>query len=140
MVQDGGIAGTVFNLVILAIVAVVAIRAWGSVRGLIIFAVGIVGFDLATTFAWASVGAGNSAATFTLAASVTGLAVVQVRERVVVLAGALTAGCGIFLLALRDAHGSAVVGGLVIGVLAGAISPPGIISASTARAARVDAR
>ena len=80
---------------------------------------GVVGFDLATAFAWASVDRGNSAATFTLAASVTGLAVVQVRERVVVLVGAFIAGCGIFLLALRDAHGSAVVGGLVIGVLAG---------------------
>jgi hypothetical protein len=140
VVQDGGIAGTVFNLVILAIVGVVALRAWGSVRGLIIFAVGVVGFNLATTFAWPSVGAGNSAATFTLAASVTGLAVVKVRERVVAVVGALTAGCGIFLLALRDAHGSAVIGGLVIGVLAGAISPPGIISASAARAGRVDAR
>ena len=139
-VQDGGIAGTVFNLVILAIVAVVALRAWGSVRGLIIFAVGVVGFNLATTFAWPSVGAGNSAATFTLAASVTGLAAVKVRARVVAVVGALTAGCGIFLLALGDAHGSAVIGGLVIGVLAGAISPPGIISASAARAGRVDAR
>ena len=140
VVQDGGVAGTVFNLVILAIVGVVAIRAWGSLRGLIIFAVGVVGFNLATTFAWPSVGAGNSAATFTLAASVTGLAVVKVRERVVVMLGALTAGCGIVLLALRDAHGSAVIGGLVIGVLTGAISPPGIISTSAARAGRVDAR
>ena len=140
VVQDGGIAGTVFNLVILAVVAVVAIRAWGPLRGLIIFAVGVVGFDLATTFAWPSVGAGTSAATFTLAASVTGLAVVKTRERVMVVLVAVTAGCGTFLLALRDAHGSAVIGGLVIGVLAGTISPPGIISASAAPAARTDAR
>jgi hypothetical protein len=125
VVQDGGVAGTVFNLVILAIVAVVAIGAWGSARGLIIFAVGAVGFDLATTFAWPSVGAGNSAATFTLAASVTGLAAVKVREPAVVLLAAVTAGCGIFLLALGDAHGSAVAGGLVIGALTAAISPPG---------------
>ncbi|HXZ73233.1 MAG TPA: rhomboid family intramembrane serine protease [Streptosporangiaceae bacterium] len=140
VVQDGGVAGTVFNLVILAIVSVVAIQAWGSLRGLIIFAAGVVGFDLATTFAWPSVGAGNSAATFTLAASVAGLAVVKVRERTVVVLGAVTAGCGIILLALRDAHGSAVVGGLVIGVLVGAVCPPGIISGSAARAARGDAR
>jgi membrane associated rhomboid family serine protease len=139
VVQDGGLAGTVFNLVILAVVGVVAIRAWGSVRGLVIFAVGVVGFNLATTFAWPSVGAGNSAATFTLAASVTGLAVVKVRDRAVVVLGAVTAGCGIFLLALADAHGSAVLGGLVIGVLIGAVSPPGTISGS-ARAAPADAR
>jgi hypothetical protein len=140
VVQDGGIAGTVFNLVILAIVAVVAIGAWGSVRGLLIFAVGVVGFDLATTFAWPFVGAGNSAATFTLAASVTGLAVAKIRERVVVVLGAVTAGCGIFLLALKDAHGSAVIGGLVIGVLAATIFPPGTMPAPAASAAPMDAR
>ena len=70
----------------------------------------------------------------------TGLAVVKVRQRAVAVAGTLTASCGIFLLALEDAHGSAVIGGLVIGVLRGAISQPGIISASAARAGRVDAR
>ena len=117
MVQDGGVAGTVWNLVILAVVGVVAIRAWGSARGLIIFAVGVVGFNLATTFAWPSVGAGNSAATFTL-----------------------TAACGIVLLVLRDAHGCAMLGGLVIGALAGVVSLPGIVSAPAARARRVAAR
>ena len=49
VVHDGGIAGTAFNLVILAVVAVVAIRVWGAARGLVIFAVGAVGFDLVTT-------------------------------------------------------------------------------------------
>jgi hypothetical protein len=55
---------------------------------------------------------------------VTGLAAVKVREPAVVLLGAVTASCGVFLLALGDAHGSAVAGGLVIGVLTAAISPP----------------
>jgi hypothetical protein len=50
---------------------------------------------------------------------------VKVREPAVVLLAAVTAGCGIFLLALGDAHGSAVAGGLVIGALTAAISPPG---------------
>jgi hypothetical protein len=53
--------------------------------------------------------------------------------------GAVTAGCGVFLLALGDAHGSAVVGGLVIGLVVGAIFPPGIISTPADRAARGDA-
>lgn len=141
VVQDGGVAGTVWNLVILAVVAVVAIRAWGSVRGLAIFAVGVVGFNLATTFAWPTVGAGNSAATFTLAASVTGLALVKVRDRIALLLSAVTAACGIILLVLLDAHGSAMLGGLVIGALVGAISPPpGSASASAARAGRAAAR
>jgi membrane associated rhomboid family serine protease len=140
VVQDGGVAGTVWNLVILAVVGVVAIRVWGSVRGLIIFAVGVVGFNLATTFVWPSVGAGNSAATFVLAASVTGLAVVKARDRVTVLLAAVTAACAIILLVLLDAHGLAMLGGLLIGVLVGAVSPPGIASAPAARAGRVGAR
>jgi hypothetical protein len=139
VVQDGGIAGTVWNLVILAVVGVVAIRVWGSARGLIIFAVGVVGFNLVTTFAWPSVGAGNSAATFTLAASVTGLALVRLRERITMLLGALTVACAIVLLVLRDAHGVAMLGGLVIGVLVAAVWPPGITSAA-ARPGRVAAR
>ena len=96
MVQDGGVAGTVWNLVILAVVGVVAIRAWGSARGLIIFAV--------------------------------------------MLLGTLTAACGIVLLVLRDAHGCAMLGGLVIGALVGVVSPPGTVSAPAARARRVAAR
>jgi membrane associated rhomboid family serine protease len=140
VVQDGGVAGTVWNLVILAVVGVVAIRVWGSVRGLIIFAVGVVGFNLATTFVWPSAGAGNSAATFVLAASVAGLAVVQTRGRVTVLLAAVTAACAIVLLVLLDAHGVAMLAGLLIGVLAGAVSPPGIASAPAARAGRVAAR
>ena len=81
VVQDGGIAGTAFNLVILAVVAVVAIGS-GRGPGAGHLAVGAV-VDLVTTFAWPSAGAGNSGATFTLAASVTGLALVRLRERIV---------------------------------------------------------
>ena len=140
VVQDGGVAGTVWNLVILAVVGVVAIRVWGSARGLIIFAVGVVGFNLATTYAWPSAGAGNSAATFTLAASVTGLAVVKARDRLTLLLAAVTAACAVVLLVLLDAHGLAMLGGLVIGVLVGAVSPPGLVSAPAARAGRTAAR
>jgi hypothetical protein len=42
-------------------------------------------------------------------------------------AQATSPACGIGLLALGDAHGGAVIGGLVIGVLVSAISPPGSI-------------
>jgi hypothetical protein len=65
---------------------------------------------------------------------VTGLAVVKARDRLTVLLAAVTAACAIVLLVLLDAHGIAMLGGLVIGVLVGAVSPPGIVSAPAARA------
>lgn len=117
LVQDGGIAGTIFNLVALAVIAVLAVQAWGGTRALLIFAVAAVAFNLAATFAWPSAGAGNSGATFALATSVTVLAVMVRPGREAALLAALTAGCGIALLALQDAHGEAVLGGLVIGAL-----------------------
>ena len=133
VVQDGGVAGTVFNLVVLAVIAVVAVRAWGAGRTLIIFAAGVVAFNLAATFAWPSGGAGNSAATFVLAASVTGLALTAARQRITILLAAVTAACGIVLLVLGDLHGAAMIGGLVAGLLVSAVSPPAAIVTPAAR-------
>jgi membrane associated rhomboid family serine protease len=124
LVQDGGAAGTVFNLVVLALIGIVAVRVWGGTRALIIFGVAAVTFNIGATFVSPFAGAGNSASTFALATSVTGVAMVTRPQRVTALLAAITAGCGIALLALLDAHGEAVLGGLVMGVLISAISPP----------------
>jgi len=43
------------------------------------------------------------------------------------------AACAIVLLVLLDAHGIAMLGGLVIGVLVGAISPPDTAPAPAAQ-------
>src|SRR6266545_5668463 len=50
LVQDGGVAGTGFNLTVLALIGVLAVRIWGSTRSLIIFAVAAIAFNLAATF------------------------------------------------------------------------------------------
>jgi Rhomboid family len=124
VVQDGGIAGMVFNLAALAVIAVVAVRLWGAGRALAIFVAGLLAFNLLATYVSPSTGAGNSGATFTLATSVTGLAAVVLRRPLVAGLAALTAADGAMLLALRDAHGVVVVGGLLLGALVGALSPP----------------
>lgn len=70
LVQDGGAPGTAFNLVTLAITAVLAIRAWGlgATTGiwfgtLVLYAVPV--------FLWPmDPGCGNSGLTFTLVASI----------------------------------------------------------------------
>lgn len=115
VVQDGGVGGTVFNLVILALVAVVAGRVWGVARSVAFFVVGVIVFNLITTFAFASTGAGNSAATYTLACSLAGLALVARSSRDQVITGLLVLATGVAMLALRDAHGFAVLLGVALG-------------------------
>src|SRR5512147_2726565 len=66
--QDGGISGAIFNLVSLALVGFVAEQYWDSRNMLMIFfAGGIVGNLIG--LAWQPIGAGNSGANFSLAAS-----------------------------------------------------------------------
>ncbi len=69
LVQDGGVSGSIFNLVSLLIVGSIAERLWGSRRWLIIFFLGGVLCEV-IALAWQPVGAGNSGADFALAASV----------------------------------------------------------------------
>ncbi len=73
LTQDGGVAGTVGNLVMLAIVAIAAVRVWGWQRAVALFVVGQLLWGLFTSFVAPSVGAGVSGATFVMAASLAGL-------------------------------------------------------------------
>ena len=124
LVQDGGFAGTVFNLVALAVVAVVAVRMWGTAHMLVVLVCSQLIFNLLCTFVFPEVGAGNSGATLALATSVIGLVIVlDPQRRDIVLAAAVLA-VGVILLAMHDAHGEAVVIGLVIGAVAGVVWPP----------------
>jgi hypothetical protein len=121
LVQDGGVAGTVFNLVILAVIAVLAVAVWGPARAAIVFLLAHLVFNTAAVIVSPDVGAGNSGATLGLAASLAALAVLAppaaaarwpVTARA---AGVLVA--GIALILIGDAHGIAVLGGLLIGAL-----------------------
>lgn len=124
LVQDGGFVGTALNLVVLAVVAVVADRVWGTSRMFVVFGCGQLIFGLLTTFVDPSVGAGNSGATFALAASMAGLmSVVGPRRRDVILI-AIVVACGVVLIALRDAHAEAFLFGAVIGAVLGVVWPP----------------
>ncbi len=61
-VQDGGIIGTIFNLISLALVGSVAERIWSGRWMLLVFLVGGI-FGEIVGFAWQPIGAGNSVAT-----------------------------------------------------------------------------
>ena len=115
VVQDGGPAGTLLNLVGLAVVGFFAERTWGRMPFVLIALVAGVGAQF-----WGAVvqpvGAGNSVAVFGLAAS---LAVANVRGPSVPLrvVSAVTLTGGVVLLVLGDLHGGAFALGAVCAVV-----------------------
>jgi hypothetical protein len=124
LVQDGGVAGTIFNLAVLFLIATLAVCAWGPGRTIGLLAVGAIGFNLMATYAFASPGGGNSGATFFLATSLVGLAVTRHYSARALAAAAVVAAVGAVLIAANDAHGVPVLCGLVIGAALAMVSPP----------------
>ena len=124
VVQDGGVFGTVSNLIYLYVVACAAVPIWGGVRTAALLVVGAVGFDLLATFVYPQFGAGNSAATFVLVATLPAALAVWRRGWWAVAAVAVTAAVGVGLLALGDAHGFAFLGGLVLGAATALVAAP----------------
>jgi|KBSSwiStaDraftv2_1062776.scaffolds.fasta_scaffold35989_4 membrane associated rhomboid family serine protease len=113
-VQDGGIAGSIFNLVSLILVGVVAERLWGSRRWLVIFFTGGLLSQL-IAFAWQPIGAGNSVANFSLAGSVAVFCLTLLdAPRIVKVAATLALAAGLILLLLTDIHGAAMLFGASI--------------------------
>jgi membrane associated rhomboid family serine protease len=115
VVQDGGVAGAVVNLLSLALVGALAERAWGARRFTLIALVAGVG----TQF-WGAVvqpvGGGNSVVVFGLAAASSMAALLRgpVPARI---AGALALLGGLVLLVVGDLHGGAVALGAITAVV-----------------------
>ena len=112
------------NLVYLYVVACAAVPIWGGVRTAVLLGVGAIGFNLLTTFVYPQFGAGNSAATFVLAATLPAAVAVWHRTWWAVVATAVTAAVSVGLLVLHDAHGFAFLGGLVLGAAAAVATGP----------------
>ena len=75
-VQDGGVAGSAFNLISLPVVGTIAERLWGARRLLLTFFLGGVLSEL-VALSWQPIGAGNSVANFSLAGSVCLACIIQ---------------------------------------------------------------
>jgi len=123
VVQDGGWAGAIFNLVTLVVVGVMAERVWGAVRWAAIALVAGVAGQL-----WGlvvqPVGAGNSVAVFGLAAAV---AIVALRHgsRATRVAAALSLLVAAALLLIGDIHGGAATAGALMGLAVDRFNSPG---------------
>jgi rhomboid protease GluP len=114
VVQDGGLVGTIFNLVALAAIGVSAEQVWGWKRWTVIALAAGVGAEF-----WGKivepVGAGNSVVVFGLAASV---AAMTVRRGVGVqrLLGLISLLGAALLLIIGDIHGGAATIGALVGL------------------------
>jgi membrane associated rhomboid family serine protease len=112
-VQDGGVSGAIFNLVSLVFVGTVAEQLWDSRKLLMIFFIGGIISEL-VGFTWQPIGAGNSVANFSLAASI---AVAWFRHnppKPVQMAALLALGADVMLVALREIHGPAALAGAIL--------------------------
>ena len=122
VVQDGGPAGAIFNLVALAVIGFAAEQVWGPIRWTVVALGGALGAEL-----WGKIvqpiGAGNSVAVFSLAAS---LAVVAMLRRVGLqrFLGVMSLAGAAVLLIIGDIHGGAAT----IGAILGGVLAPGIAS------------
>jgi membrane associated rhomboid family serine protease len=115
-VQDGGLAGSIFNLVSLLLIGSVAEQIWGTRRWLIVVVVGGILSEV-VALAWRPIGAGNSVANFSLGGAVSILCVIRRTTRQGAVAAAIALGTSIALLLLRDIHGAAALFGAMMGLI-----------------------
>lgn len=113
-VQDGGVPGSIFNLISLLLVGGVAERLWGSRRMIAIFFVGGLISEV-VAFAWQPIGAGNSVGNFSLAASVAVTCLARQAGRITRVIALLALSSDAVLVVLRDIHGAAALAGAILG-------------------------
>jgi membrane associated rhomboid family serine protease len=113
--QDGGLAGAVFNLVVVAVVVTLGERAWGRWRTVVLFLGPSLVLNL-LAIAWNAPGGGSSFASDGLLLGMCALGVLTVRRPVVLVCSAIALASGIVLIVANDAHGVAMVLGAVLGV------------------------
>lgn len=138
LIEDGGVLLTVVNLLLLAVVAVAIVRVWGWYRALGLFLVGQVLWGLFTTFVFPSDGAGTTGATLASAATLAGLWPVVGATRSLLAASAATFLLGVVLVIAGDAHGVAVLIGMLLGAVLATVLPPAHLARTSMSAAHGD--
>ena len=115
-VQDGGVTGTLFNLVSLLLIGTVAEALWGSwLWTLFVVGGGMVGELVALH--WQPIGAGNSVCTFSLAGSICAVTLTRPSNLAARISRVAALGAYAALLAERDIHGLPALFGVAIGFL-----------------------
>ncbi len=116
VVQDGGLVGTVSNLVILAITVTTASAYWGGRRTWLTFWAAVVGANL-LVLGWQPDGGGNSMSTLALACAVASNALVSTARRWVLAPALGMFGAAAVIAVTGDYHAAACALGAVLGLL-----------------------
>jgi membrane associated rhomboid family serine protease len=116
--QDGGLAGAIFNLVVVAVVMVLGERAWGRWRAVVLFLGPSIVLNL-LALAWNASGGGSSFASDGLLFSMCALGVLTVPRALIRFASAVALLSAIVLIIANDAHGVAMVVGAALGLAFG---------------------
>jgi membrane associated rhomboid family serine protease len=112
--QDGGLAGTIFNIACLLILGVLAETVFGRGWMVLLFLAGGIATEL-VALSLQPVGAGNSAGNFALAGGLIAKSVLSssdTQPRVLAILCILLA---LALVVMRDIHGAACLFGLLLG-------------------------
>ncbi|AXH95694.1 rhomboid family intramembrane serine protease [Ornithinimicrobium avium] len=117
VVQDGGVAGTVFNLFALAVVAVAAQEYWSASRTWATFWLGAVAANLVVGPVLEPVGAGSSMATFALGGALVTNALLGRTRSHAVPAALVALACVAVVAAGRDYHALPCLLGLAVGTV-----------------------
>ena len=114
--QDGGLVGSVFNLVLLGALGPIAERIWRRRCWLLIyFGAGLTTECIALW--WHPIGAGNSIAYMGLAGSILIASWAGVRRVPAMMLGTIGLAAGAGLALLQDIHGAALLIGAAIGLV-----------------------
>lgn len=116
LAQDGGLVGAIFNLAVVAVVTVLGERVWGRWRMLLLFLLPSIILNLLAV-AWNASGGGSSFASDGLLLSMCALGILTMRRVLILICGIVPLVAGIVLIASNDAHGVAIVLGVVLGVI-----------------------
>lgn len=115
-VQDGGVTGAIFNLVVVAVVTILGERAWAPGRILVLFLLPSIVLNLLAV-TWNAPGGGSSFASDGLLLSMCALGVLSTRRRLFVICAVVAIASGVALIATNDAHGVAMLFGALLGTL-----------------------
>jgi hypothetical protein len=118
LAQDGGAAGAIFNLLVVALVTCTGEWIWGRWRAIALFVVPSIVLNL-LAIGWGASGGGSSFASDALLMSLCGLGLVTVRNLVVRICATAAIVVGVALIGIDDAHGVAMLIGAAAGVALG---------------------
>jgi hypothetical protein len=118
LAQDGGLAGSIFNLIVVACVTLIGEWVWGRWRTIVLFLSPSIVLNLLAIVLWHASGGGSSFASDGLLMSLCGLALLTLRDRIAKICSGAAILVGIALIVfLDDAHGVALLLGAALGIL-----------------------